>query len=77
MVEEVEGLAVRWESITSTRAVFQHGLGAAGIGAVLGGLSAHRNIQKIDELEDVFELSKRVCAAGGANGRPASSWSSR
>jgi hypothetical protein len=29
------------------------------------------NIQKIDELEDVFELSKRVCAAAGRE-RPSS-----
>ena len=31
------------------------------------------NIQKIDELEDVFELSRRVCAAAGRE-RPSSAF---
>lgn len=66
MVEEVEGLAramgidhVYAERFSNTAWVRRELERFAEVYLHIG------NIQKIDELEDVFELSKRVCAAAG------------
>ncbi len=72
MVEEVEGLArtmgidhVYAERFSNTAWVRQELERFPEVYLHIG------NIQKIDELEDVFELSKRVCAAAGRE-RPSS-----